>query len=320
MFARKIALTLPILIATVGMTFAKDLVVTQFGIVLSGAPYAVAIEKGYFKEAGVDITDIVPGSGGGTTARNMMAGDLGYGEVVLSAAIAGALEGQDIRIVNVGSRTIDDLVLLVKPNSDITSVSQLAGKKIGISNPKSLSEVISVLAVEKGGVPIDKVQRVTLGSLGGTLTALENGSTDVAATLLIGMGERSKKYRVLINGATDLQPMVQSVGVATGDLMRKDPKTLRAILDARAKGVDFIYSHPKEATDLIRKYFSKLKPEVFEQDMLELVKQKHWSRGDFEMDRLNAAAHGLKLIGALDQDVPWEKVLDKSFLPAPAKN
>jgi len=317
---RSMALALTCVLGIAAPAQAEDLVVTQFGIVLSGAPYAIAIEKGYFKEAGVDITGIVSGSGGGTTARNVMASDLGFGEVVLSAAIAGALENQDIKIVNVGSRTIDDLVLLVKQDSDIRSVSQLAGKKIGISNPKSLSEVIAVLAVEKGGVPIDQVQRVALGSLGGTLTALESGAIDVASTLLIGMGARSKKHRVLLTGATDLPPMAQSVGVATGDLIRKDPKKLRAILEARAKGVDFIYANPKEAIELLRKYFDGLKPEIFEQSMQSLVKERHWSRGDFEMDRLNAAAHGLKLIGALQNDVPWDKVLDKSFLPTDAKN
>lgn len=294
---------------------AADLVVTQFGSAFSGAPYAIALEQGYFKDAGVDITGIVAGAGGGTTARNVMASELGYGEVVLSAALAGVLEGQDIKIVNIGSRTVDDLVLMVKPNSDIRSVSQLAGKKIGFSNPKSLSEVITALAVEKGGVPIDRAQRLALGSLGGTLTALESDSIDVAATLYIAMGARSQKYRILLDGAKDLPPMVQSVGVATGDLIRKNPEKLRAMIEARRKGTDFLYANPAKSIKILEKYFDRIKPDVLEKAILSLVEIRHWSRGDFEMDRLNAATHGLKLIGGLSKEVVWDSVLDKSFLP-----
>jgi hypothetical protein len=57
---------------------------------------------------------------------------------------------------------------------------------------------------------------------------------------------------------------------------------------------------------------------MFEMSLKELVGHRHWNRGGFEMDRLNASAHGLWLIGAAPKDVPWDKVLDASFLPADA--
>jgi NitT/TauT family transport system substrate-binding protein len=299
---------------------AQDLVVTQFGAAFSGAPYAIALDQGYFKEAGVDITGIVAGAGGGTTARNVMASELGYGEVVLSAALAGALEGQDIKIVNIGSRTVDDLVLLVKPNSEIRSLSQLAGKKVAFSNPKSLSEVITALAVEKAGLSQDKVQRIALGSLGATITALDGDSVDVAATLNIGMGARSQKFRILLDSSKDLKPMVQSVGVATGDLIRKNPEKLRAIIEARRKGTDFLYANPAKSIKILEKYFDRIKPDVLEKAITVLLEARHWSRGDFEVDRLNQASHGLRLVDALKADVAWDRVLDKSFLPADLRN
>jgi ABC-type nitrate/sulfonate/bicarbonate transport system substrate-binding protein len=42
---------------------AEDVVVTQFGAAFAGNPFAVAIEGGYFKRAGVDITGVVSGAG-----------------------------------------------------------------------------------------------------------------------------------------------------------------------------------------------------------------------------------------------------------------
>ena len=88
---------------------AEDIVITQFGAAFAGNPFAVGIEGGYFKKAGVNITGVIAGAGGGTSVRNVIASELGYGEVVLSAAVAAIQEGQDIKVVNVGARTVADI-------------------------------------------------------------------------------------------------------------------------------------------------------------------------------------------------------------------
>lgn len=295
---------------------SEDMVVTQFGAALSGAPYAIALDQGYFKKGGVNVTGFIAGMGGGTTARNLIASGLGYGEVVFTAAVAAILDGQDIKIVNVGSRTVDDLVLLVKPDSPIKSTRDLAGTKIGFSSPKSLSEIVTVMSVEQAGLPLDKVERVALGSLGGALTALERGSIDVAASLRLALRPRTDKFRVIIDGGKDLPPMVQSVGVATGDLIRTGPDKLRAMILARRQGADFLYANPKQSLEILAKYFDRIPRETLERMVTGLVADQHWSRGDFEMDRLTRAAHGLKLVGGLTKEIDWSAVIDKSFLPA----
>jgi len=66
---------------------AEQITVTHWGVLMYGAPYAIAIEKGYYKEAGLDIDGVLTSKGGGTTMRNVMASSLPYGEVALSAAL-----------------------------------------------------------------------------------------------------------------------------------------------------------------------------------------------------------------------------------------
>ena len=46
---------------------AADLLGTQYKNDPSGAPYGVALEKGFFKEHGIDITGIISGAGGGNS-------------------------------------------------------------------------------------------------------------------------------------------------------------------------------------------------------------------------------------------------------------
>ena len=67
---------------------AETITVTHWGSAFYGAPYAVAMAKGFFKKHGLDITGILTSAGGGTSVRNTLAGDLPFGEVALPAAIA----------------------------------------------------------------------------------------------------------------------------------------------------------------------------------------------------------------------------------------
>jgi NitT/TauT family transport system substrate-binding protein len=294
---------------------AEDIVITQFGAAFAGNPFAVGIEGGYFKKAGVNITGVIAGAGGGTSVRNVIASELGYGEVVLSAAVAAIQEGQDIKVVNVGARTVADIVMVVRPDGPIKTLKDLAGRKIGFSNPKSLSEIVAIMTVEKSGLKQDEVQRVALGSLGGALTALEKGGVDMAVGLQVVWQQRSDKLRVVLDAGKDLPPMVQSVGIATGDLMKKNPDKLRAIIAARREAVKFMNADPKAAAKLTQKYFPKVAPDVLERVTALLVAGHYWSEGRIEMEPIQNMARGLKLVGEVKGEIDWKKVIDASFLP-----
>src|ERR1700753_2477209 len=78
------------------LAHAGPLTVTHWGDGMYGVPFAVALEKGFFKEAGVDVSGFITSEGGGTTVRNAMASDIPYGEVALPAAISGIKQGVDL--------------------------------------------------------------------------------------------------------------------------------------------------------------------------------------------------------------------------------
>src|ERR1044072_4757338 len=66
---------------------AETITVTHWGSAFYGAPYAVAMEKGFFKKRGLNITGILTSAGGGTSVRNTLAGDLPFREVAPPAAV-----------------------------------------------------------------------------------------------------------------------------------------------------------------------------------------------------------------------------------------
>jgi NitT/TauT family transport system substrate-binding protein len=295
---------------------AEDIVVTQYKADPSGASFAVAIAKGFFKKHGVDITEVISGEGGGTSVRNVIASALGYGEVSPAPVVSAIKEGQDIRIVNFGTRSLASNVVIVMPNSPIKSVQDLKGKKWGISNPKSLGEMTAVLTIEKAGLKPEDVPRVALGNLQGALTAMENGVVDVTSVpgILFRSRDNDKKYRVILQ-PRDLPRMTPGIGIATGDLIKKNPDKLKRIIAARREAVQFMYANPKESGQILAKVWAPLPPDKVQVLLDELLDAKFYSEGGIEQEPLANVIRAMKLTKMIDTDVDLKTLIDTSFLP-----
>ena len=79
---------------------AQQIAVGNFGVSANGMPFAVALEKGYFKAEGINVTGIITSAGGGTSLRNMLAGGVPYGEVNPGVVIAAIQQGADLKIIS----------------------------------------------------------------------------------------------------------------------------------------------------------------------------------------------------------------------------
>ncbi len=295
---------------------AEDISVTHWGVLMYGTPYAVAMKKGFFKEAGVDITGILTSVGGGTTMRNVLASGLPYGEVALSAAIAAINEGYDIKIVNTGVRTVADVLWVTMPNSDIRTIKDLIGKKMSITSPKSVTDMLSIMILEASGIKLDQIERPALGGIGAGLTALEKGAVQAAVMVDPIWSARADRYRPVFFAKDVLPPMVQAVGVTTAEFAKSNPGKLRAIIAGRRKGVDWVYANPKEAAEILSQTYEKLPLPVAERAVNNMVAVQYWSRGNFELEGMDRMVRGLKLIGEVKGDIDWNKIIDRSFLPA----
>ncbi len=296
---------------------AEDILVTQYKADPSGAPYGVAIDRGFFKQAGVDITGVISGEGGGSSVRAVIASELGYGETSPAGIIAAINEGQDIKIVDIGSRSMASNVIIVMPNSPIKTMKDLKGKKFAISNPKSLGEMTAVLAAEDAGINPNDIQRVALGNLSGALTALENNVVDATTIpgILFLMRGGESKYRVIV-GPKDLPLLPPAVGIATGDLIKKNPQKLRALLLARREAVKYIDQHTAEASKILEPIYAPLPPKDVDTLMQQLVDAKFYSEGKIEMVLLQNTVKAMKYVGMIDKDPDLGKMIDTSFLPS----
>lgn len=297
---------------------AEEITVTHWGALMYGTPYAVALKKGFFKQAGVDITGILTSKGGGTTVRNVLEGGLPYGEVALSAAVAAMQDNTDIKIVMMGVRSAADIYWVVKPDSPYKTLKDLVGKKLAITSPKSVTDSLSTMVLNKHGL-FDKIERPALGTIGAGLTALDKGAVESASLIDPLYSARKDKYRVIFAVKDEMPPIAQTVAIASTKFIKEHPDKLRAIIRGRMMGVDYIYSNPKDAAKLLSETYDKLPLAVAESAVMNNVAIKYWGRGGFEYAAMDEMLKALKIVGALKGEVDWSKMVDASFLPEELK-
>src|ERR1700704_1835205 len=142
----------PGLAAGLATARAEEIVVSNYGVAANGMPYAVALAKGFFKQNGADVTGILTSEGGGTTVRTLLGGNLAYGEINLTAPVIAMQQGADLKIVSDNVQTVAEFIWAVKPDSPIKTAADLKGRKIGYTNPRSTSQALAILVLEKAGL------------------------------------------------------------------------------------------------------------------------------------------------------------------------
>ncbi len=298
---------------------ADKLIVTHYAGALNGLPYTIALEKGYFKDAGVNITGIIGGAGGGSGVRSLLAGGSLYAEVALPAAITAARQGLDIKIINSCGEGWDQ-IWVTRPDAPLNSAQDLRGKRIAYSRPRSVSEMFILLLLEKLGMKKSDVTMLDVGADSAGITAVETGAADltVATEPFYSMQvHQGGKYKIVFYAKDLLPPMTQTVGITTGEFAKSRGKELRAIIEARRKGVEFIYAHPQESAAILSSAYHL--PPAVAKDALQTNLQKFgkwWSAGNFDMSGMNEVLHAMNMTGELAGSVDWNSMISQDFLPA----
>ena len=293
---------------------AEEISVTQYGTSLYGLPFTVAQQIGAFDRAGIHLTGFIGSGGGGTTVRNLFASETPYGDVAVGAALAAAAGGLPVRIVNVGTRSVAEASLVAMPGSAVKTLKDLAGKKVALTSPKGVSEMLFLLALRTEGLDPAKVQRIYSGGYGPGLTLLEQGAVDAAALIEPLSIERADRYRTVAAYRDILPPMTTSVGITSPAYAAANGAKLRAIIAGRREGVRAIYKDPAAAAAICASAYD-LPPAIAGTAVGNMIEPRMWSEGDFVPAELDRMIGALELIGQVTAPPDWSKLIDKQFLP-----
>ena len=290
----------------------EKLAISEYGKLTSTLPWAVAFKKGYLKEDGLNVGEIISSGVGGGGLRNLLASNLGVGNVGTTAAIAAINQGMDLRIVMCNADHIGDLTWATTNDSSVRSLQDLVGKKVAYTAPRSTTEMVLRAAIAKAGLT-GKIEILAIGGLGPGLTALAHHAVEATPLVDPTLTLEPEKYRILFHGYDVFPKFTYSVVVATREFTEKYPGKLRKVLRARRRAVEFMEKNRDETAAIYSQLFEfsldtahKLLPKYYDWGQ--------WSHGEFSKEGLKAMSDGMEIVGQIDKPVDWSKVIDQSFL------
>jgi NitT/TauT family transport system substrate-binding protein len=209
-------------------------------------PYMIARDRGFFREEGLEVEFIFMKAI--QTVQAMLAGGVDFGTAT-GTAISAAVNGADVRVV---------FALTDKPSFDmiaqpgIANVQQMRGKKLGISAPGSLTEILArqILIVNK--IPLDQVTMLPLGTSDITYIALKAGTID-ATMLQVPQNfiAQDEGYRRIAAGA-DVYRAVQGGLTTTKAVITERPEVVTRVIRATQKALRLIRNDKKFAVEFIK--------------------------------------------------------------------
>jgi NitT/TauT family transport system substrate-binding protein len=240
--------------ATTASEPTKVTYLTSFGTFGRDAYAYVAQEKGFFSEAGLDVT-INPGTGTVDVLKLVAGGRAQFGTGDLTATmITVAKEKLPVAAVAaIHQRTVAAIVAL--DGGGITKPADLVGKKIG-DQPGSTNQVMFPVYAKAAGIDPTKVQFVP-SAPPALPQLLVSGQVDgigqfVVGTPLIEAAAKGRKAVVLPYG--DLVPdLYGNMLITSKDLAGKDPALVKKFSGALLKGLQYSIDHPDELGQILNK-------------------------------------------------------------------
>lgn len=215
-------------------------------------PVDAAIDKGFWKDNGIDAEPI-PFMAGGAFAQALAAGaiDMGTGSAVTAVSLA----GRAVPVVIVSNLVIAaPFMVYVRADSRIKEPRDLAGAKIGVPRLGATSEFLSRAVVRRFGIEKD-VKIVGAGGLSEILAGLKTGVLDAIVqppTVVIEFQVKGD-IREVANTADYLpKEWVEHLVIARREFMAKNPEVTRRAVKALLQGTTYLKENPRWALDKMK--------------------------------------------------------------------
>jgi len=221
------------------------------------AGFFLAKEKGYYKDAGIDLT-IVEGKGSSTTAQITAAGQNDVGFINASIVISLINKGAPLKIIAAPIQgNFMSLGFLSKEN--IKTPKDLIGKTIGVCPGCAQIPMVKALLAKNGISDQVKVINVDQSA---HVSMLEEGKIDAVAgdpnSISIEMRHRGDKVSDMFFQDWGIG-LVNFVLAARTDKLNANPDLYKRFVAASLKGWHDVLSHPDEAISALQHQYPEIK-------------------------------------------------------------
>ena len=223
-------------------------------------PIIIAEEKGYFKDAGLEVEVIAPADP--ADPPKLVAA--GRAELAISYQPQLHLQvAEGLPLVRVGTLVATPLnCLLVLEEGPVKSIADLRGGKVGFS-VAGVEEALLTTILERNGVGLDEIDLVNVNwSLS---PSLMSGQVDAVIGAfrnfeLNQMDIEGVKGRCFYLEEEGLPAYDELIYIANRDSMNKD--VIRRFLQATELATQYIINHPQESWDIFKSTAKELDDEL----------------------------------------------------------
>jgi NitT/TauT family transport system substrate-binding protein len=324
-FTGQLVLALVIVAAVGGSVFAGEaLRKVSFRLDTSFLPkhgiFFVALEKGYYKEAGLDVT-IIPGTGSLGTVQTVAAGRDTFGFADAGTMILGRSQGAMVKDIGmIHAKSPFSVITLKKYN--IKTPKELEGKAIA-SEPAGSSYILLPVFFKLAGldsakiklIPTDPTSKVP-GLLAGRFEAVSSYLVS-DPPVIVASGEEP-----VIFPWSDYGFKMYSNGLIAADkTIKEDPDLVRKFVHATFKGIKYANDHPDDAAEILVKHVREINPKAAKMGV-EMACKILWSDeatangiGYMTKEMWETTQKTLVDFMNLKQTFPVEELFTNEFLP-----
>ena len=210
-------------------------------------PLKLAELAGVFKKNGVDIEiRFIPPV---QRSAALAAGALNAAATTVDQHIVWTSAGIDtVQVALIDKSNGGDGVAV---RNNINSIKELKGKSVNVDGPGTVQHFMLSYILEKNGLSIQDVIRVTLGAQPAA-QAFVTGQSDAAVTYepyLSTVRARPDAGKILVTSKD--YPVVIDVLVFKQDFIAKNPKIVKATVDSFFEALDMIKKEPAKAYELM---------------------------------------------------------------------
>jgi ABC-type nitrate/sulfonate/bicarbonate transport system substrate-binding protein len=239
-------------IAAAALNFACAEEQVRFSVAAITGSYMdefVAIEKGYHRDEGLSVEMIR--AGGGIATQALIAGDLHF-STSAGSALSAMLRGAEVRVIytNIDRPGYQ----LWSAQSEIKTLKDLVGKKIGVTSRGDTQELSVRLLLRKHGIDANSVVYIPVGFGATRLVALQTGTVD-AAPLGAGDFAQLKQPKGHMLGDTEKEIRFAYVGLAVSSrLLARQPNLVERYLRSVIKGREYARRYRDQTISILGKY------------------------------------------------------------------
>ncbi len=220
------------------------------------APLYVAMEKGYYRDAGLEMT--IDYSFETDAAALVGANQLQFGVVSGEQVLLGRSQGLPLVYVLNWYQQFPVGVVALK-DKNITRPEDLRGKKIGTPVLYGASYIGFRALLEAGGLTEqDLGQLETIGF--NQVEALSTGQVEAAVVYIANEPAQLEAagFPVSVIRAGDYLSMVGNGIITNETTLKNNPDLVRRFVTATWKGLEYTREHPDEAFEISKKYVENL--------------------------------------------------------------